>query len=271
MSRLSFQSHPLALPAPGRGTDLVGMLYREFALLTRNRINFLLSLLPTLVYLLLVNTSLSNVVGEIEYKDTVVGYELFLLPMVLMAATLGASIMASAAMFQEEMSGISTELWSYPLRRSRYLIGKIFVGITLVILQTFLALVLATVLFGISLPAVNWITLAAAAVVAAAAFNALYLVAALSIRDFKLFNVVTNISMPVLLFGSPSLYALDHMPSLLRWFSVVNPATYSITGLRDGMILGPAAAWPSLLVLAVLAVASYVVASLALLRRVATV
>lgn len=267
MSRLSFRNSPAVLPEVRRGTDLRGMLFREFALLTRNRINFFLSLLPTLVYLLLVNTSLSNVVSDIEYKGEVVAYELFLLPMVLMAAILGASIMASAAMFQEELSGISTELWSYPLRRSRYLIGKISVGMCLVVMQTFLALIVAIAVFRFPLPAVNWLTLGVAVIATAAAFNALYLVAALSIRDFQLFNVVTNISMPVLLFGSPSLYAVDHMPLVLRWFSAVNPATYGITGLRDGMVFGPGAAWRSLVVLAVLAVASYVLASVALLRR----
>jgi ABC-2 type transport system permease protein len=267
VSSLSFQSAPRKLQASQKGTDFRGMLFREFVILTRNRLNFVLSLLPTLIYLLLLNTSLANLMGSIPYKGTEIGYDVFLLPMVLMAAVLSASAMASSAMFQEEMSGISTELWSYPLRRSRYLVGKMLVGVTLVVLQTVLALVLAIVVFQYRMPWDHWLTLGVAVIATALAFSALYLVVALSIREFQLFNVITSASIPILLFGSPSLYSVEHMPVVLRWFSTVNPATYGITSLRDGLIFGPGTAWRPMIVLFALAFVSYAVASWALLRR----
>jgi len=245
------------------------MIFREFALLTRNRVNFVLSLMPTLVYLLLMNTSLSNLVGEIEYRGVVMPYDRFLLPMVLMSATLSASLISGMALFQEEMSGVSTELWSYPLRRSRYLTGKIVVGVGVVVLQTTVALLVAVVVLRISFDWSHWAALALMLVVTSAAFNAMYLIVALLIHDFQLFNIVTNTSLPILLFSSPSLYATSDMPQVLRWLSTVNPVTYGVTGMRDAIAFGFEAIWPSLLVLGTLAPLSYLLASTALLRRAA--
>jgi ABC-2 type transport system permease protein len=249
------------------GTDLRGTILREFTLLTRNRVNFVLSLMPTLVYLLLMNTSLSNLVHNIDYRGVRLQYDVFLLPMVLMSATLSASLMSGLALFQEELSGIATELWSYPLRRSRYLVGKIAVGIGVVLLQTLVALLVAALVLRVDLGPGNWAALALTLVVTAAAFNAMYLVVALAIRDFQLFNIITNTSLPILLFSSPSLYSRDDMPLVLRWLSTINPVTYGVTAMRDSVAFGLGTAWPSLLVLVVLAPIAYFAASTALLRR----
>jgi ABC-2 type transport system permease protein len=271
VSSLSFEHPPGMLQEVPRGTDLRGMIFREVSLLTRNRVNFVFSLLPTLVYLLLMNTSLSNLIGHISYRGLVLSYGVFLLPMVLMSATLSASMTSGMAMFQEELSGVSTELWSYPLRRSRYLAGKIFVGIGVVILQTVVALAVAVLVLRVHIPAQNWGGLLLTLVVTAATFNALYLVVALSVHDFQLFSILINTSMPILLFASPSLYGTNDMPLVLRWVSVVNPVTYGITSMRDAVAFGLGTAWPSLLVLLIIAPIAYLLASTALLRRAARV
>ncbi|ASW53565.1 ABC transporter permease [Plantactinospora sp. KBS50] len=246
------------------------MFFREFALLTRNRVNFVLSLMPTLVYLLLMNTSLSNLVGAVDYRGITLRYDVFLLPMVLMSAILSASLISGMALFQEEMSGVSTELWSYPLRRSRYLAGKILTGVGVVVLQAAVALAVAVAVLRMSLDLSRWLALGVTLVVTAAAFNALYLVVALIIDDFQLFNIITNTSLPILLFSSPSMYTREHMPEVLRWVSVVNPVTYGVTGMRDAVAFGFGEAWPALLVLGTLAPITYLLASTALLRRAAS-
>ena len=79
----------------------------------------------------------------------------------------------------------------------------------------------------------------------------------------------TTAPLPILLFSAPSLYGTNDMPLVLRWVSVVNPVTYGITGMRDAVAFGLGSAWPSLLVLIILAPISYLLASAALLRRAA--
>src|SRR5262245_64250530 len=89
MTELAFDNSAPA--ATRKSADLRAVLYREYALLTRNRVNLILGLTPVLVYLLLVNTSLSNMVREIDYRGTRVPFSVFLLPMVLVMSVVSAS------------------------------------------------------------------------------------------------------------------------------------------------------------------------------------
>lgn len=265
MTDLAFTTTPPA--APRTAADLSAVFYREYALLARNRVNLIFGLAPTLVYLLLVNTSLGNVVGEIAYRGTSLPFEIFLLPMVLAMSAVSASGTTGMALFQEEMSGVSTQLWSWPLRRSRFLLGKVLAGVSLVMAQSLLALVVAALLFRYPFPVTHWIALLAALLLTSVAFNGIYLAAAILIRDYRTFSVLASVSVLVLVFAAPAFSPAEQLPAVLRWISVVNPVTYAIDGMRDSVVFGLGTAWPSLAILAAVAVVANVVAGRALLRR----
>ena len=265
MAELSFVSSPPA--AQPRPADLSAVLYREYALLARNRVNLILGLTPMLVYLLLVNTSLGNVVGDITYRGHKLRFAIFLMPMVLAMSVVSASGTTGMALFQEEMSGVSKQLWSYPLRRSRFLVGKLGAGVSLVLAQSLLALGVGAMLFDYQLDLGRWIALIVTLTMASIAFNGLYLAAATTISDFRTFMVLTSISVPVLVFSAPSLSTARQLPTVLRWLSVVNPVTYAVNGMRDAAFFGLGTAWPSLLILTVLAVIGNAIAGRALLKR----
>lgn len=265
MTELAFTNAPPA--STKRSADLSAVFYREYALLARNRVNLILGLTPMLVYLLLVNTALSNVVGDITYQGTLVPFSVFLLPMVLAMSVVSASGTTGMALFQEELSGVSTQLWSYPLRRSRFLLGKLLAGVSLVLAQSLLAIVVAVIIFRYPFNVSQWAGLLAALVLASIAFNGLYLAAAVTITDYRSFMVLTSVSVPVLVFTAPSLSTTEHLPLVLRWISVVNPVTYAVNGMRDSAIFGFGTAWPSLLVLLGVALVANGIAARALLRR----
>jgi ABC-2 type transport system permease protein len=264
-SELAFENVP---PVAGpRAADFSAVFYREYALLARNRVNLVIGLTPVLVYLLLVNSSLGNVVGDITYRGAPVSFSFFLLPMVLAMSVVSASGTTGVALFQEEMSGVATQLWSWPMRRSRFLAGKLLAGVALVLAQSLLALAVGMIIFRYPFQLSHWIGMLLALVLASVAFNGLYLAAAVLIRDYRTFMVIISVSVPVLVFTAPSLSTLQQLPLVLQWISVVNPVTYAVNGMRDAAIFGFGTAWPSLVVLAVLAVVANVLASRALLRR----
>ena len=79
--------------------------------------------------------------------------------------------------------------------------------------------------------------------------------------------MLSTVSVLVLVFTAPSVSPVEQLPTVLRWISVVNPVTYAINGMRDALVSGFGAAWPSLLVLVAVAAVTNVVAGRALLRR----
>jgi ABC-2 type transport system permease protein len=265
VAELAFRNSPPV--AKKNAADLSAVFYREYALLARNRVNLILGLTPMLVYLLLVNTSLGNVVGDISYRGTKLPFSVFLLPMVLAMSVVSASGTTGMALFQEEMSGVSTQLWSWPLRRSRFLAGKLLAGVSLVLAQSLLALAVAAIIFKYPFQAAHWIWMLVALVLASAAFNGMYLAAAVLIRDFRTFMVLTSVSVPVLVFAAPSLSTSQQLPTILRWISYGNPVTYAVEGMRDAAIFGIGTAWPTFIVLFVVAIVANGIAGRALLRR----
>jgi ABC-2 type transport system permease protein len=265
MADLAFKNSPPV--ATKSAADLTAVFYREYALLARNRVNLILGLTPMLVYLLLVNTALGNVVGTITYKGTQLSFAVFLLPMVLAMSVVSASGTTGMALFQEELSGVSTQLWSYPLRRSRFLLGKLLAGVSLVVAQSLLAIVVAVLIFEYPFSLSGWIGLLVGLVLASVAFNGLYLAAAILITDYRMFMVLTSVSVPVLVFTAPSLSTTQQLPLLLQWLSVVNPVTYAVNAMRDAALFGIGAAWVPLLVLFAIAVVGNALAGRALIRR----
>ncbi|MEV6152454.1 ABC transporter permease [Nonomuraea sp. NPDC052129] len=264
-AKLAFDNTPPT--GTPKAADLSAVLYREYALLARNRVYLILGLAPMLIYLLLVNTSLGNLLKVVHYKGVDVPFTIFLLPMTLAMSVVSAAGTSGMAVFQEEMSGAATQLWSYPLRRSRFLLGKVIAGVSLVLGQALLALGVAVLIFALPFDLQAWVGLLSTLTLAALAFNGLYLATAILITDYQVFMLLSNVSIPVLVFSAPSLYPIDSMPTVLQWVAMINPLTYAIDGMRNAAFFGFADAWQDLLVLAVLAAISYTVGGRALIKR----
>ena len=252
---------------PPRQNAMRAIIYREFLLLTRNRTNLLLAILPTTIYLLLFSTSLNGLVGQLRYHGMLVGYPEFTIPAIMLSSMLAASTTTGTSLFQEETGGMAVELWSYPLSRTAYILGKIIATTLLVLVQSVAALLLGVLIFHVGWPASHWVALGLGTLVASLAFNAFFLMLASFVHDFQRFMVLINVIGPLLLFSSPSFYPVDRMPPALRLFSVLNPVTYGIDCLREGAIFGFRAMWPFAAALAVAAVALAALIAGVLARR----
>ncbi|MEU1629523.1 ABC transporter permease [Streptomyces sp. NPDC020096] len=247
--------------------DTAATVYREYVLLTHNRTNLLLAIAPTAVYLLLFATSLSRLVGSVRYAGRTVDYAEFAVPALLLSSMLAAATTAGTSLFQERIGRMDVELWSHPLRRGSYVIGKLAVSSLLVLLQSLAALVVALTLFDFRWPTGHWAAVLCGTVVASMAFNGLYLLLATVFTDFQRFTVTINVLAPVLLFASPSFYPPEQMATAVRWLSWADPVTYGIRCIRDAALLGLGAAWPWMLVLLAIAAATCVLIGRSLLAR----
>jgi ABC-2 type transport system permease protein len=250
-------------------TGMRATLYREVLLLTRNRTNLILAVVPTAVYLLLFATSLTNLVPTVRYQGIPVPYAEFTLPALMISSMLAAATSTGTSLFQEELGGMSLELWSYRLRRGSYITGKLAATTGLVLAQSLAALLVGVLVFRVGWPPSHWAALLIGTVLASLAFNAVYLLMATLLHDFQRFMVLINVLGPTLLFASPSFYPVQQMPVVLQWLTYANPVTYGIRCLRDSALFGFTGLWPWAAILAALAVLVYTFISRRLLARAA--
>jgi ABC-2 type transport system permease protein len=140
-------------------------------------------------------------------------------------------------------------------------------ALSLVLAQTALGLVVAVLVFSYPFSASRWAGLILALILASVAFNGLYMALAVSISNFRTFTGISSLSMLVLVFVAPAFSTTKELPTVLQWVSWVNPVTYALDSMRAVSIFGFSQAWPSMLVLAGVALVANAVAVRGLLRR----
>lgn len=227
------RSRQIELPA-----DFLAVLYREYVLYTRDRINLLLGIVPTAAYLFLFATSMGNVIQDIAYKGTVVSYTEFTIATIILSSMLAGASTAAGSLFNEELGGMTLEIWSYPVRRMSYIVGKLTATTMLVLTQGLASLLVASLVLRPDWHAQNLASFLLCFVLSSLALNGLYLTVSTRVKSFQSFLVVINVAAPLLLFASPSFYALSDMPTPIRLISRLNPVTYAVTSLRDSWFFG---------------------------------
>ncbi|MEN3613169.1 ABC transporter permease [Plantactinospora sp. ZYX-F-223] len=251
---------------PWHGSGFTATLRREWLLLTRNRSNLLLAVVPTAVYIALVATSLADLLGTVTYRGERVGYPDFVVPALMFAALLAATT-SGTAFVQERAHGMALELWSYPLTRWQYVAGKLLAGSALVFVHTVAALAVSAALFRGRWPADRWAALLCGALLAALAFNALCLLLGTVVQDSQRFTVLVNVLAPLGLFASPSFYPIENLGTVQRILADVNPVSYGVTALREALLRGFPGAWPYFLLLGVVGVVAVAGVGRALVRQ----
>lgn len=212
-------------------TDLRGIVYREFRLYVRQPFNALLSFLTPLLYYFLFGMSMSAsglIAGE-EYLS-------FFLPGYAVMSVFSAASSVVQGIFNERMSGMLSELLSYPVRISAYIIAKLLFSAVVATGQTVILLAVALVVGPVQsvslVPVLHVVLLLFMASLVISSLVACIMAVTVTIRSFI---TIVNIVNPVLMFASSIFYPLDRLPAWVRLVATVNPLTWSVESIRGAL------------------------------------
>jgi len=226
-------------------TPLAAMAYREARIRATNFAFLFWDLLYPLFYLLVFGVGVNASLNGAALGDGV-SYNAFFLAGVLGIASFGIANNSAWSFFLDRDNGIFFEMLTYPMRRSDYLLGKMFLNIGIAIVQAAITIAVAAELLGIGMRWSRWPLLLAAVAGGAAAWFFLYSIFALRIRRNDLFNSVTSIFYFVFLFASSLFYPIEALPRWFRVTALCNPITWQVDVLRYatvGLGQGAAVAW----------------------------
>jgi ABC-2 type transport system permease protein len=186
----------------------------------------------------------------------------------LLALTLlfGTSSMEAIVIVFERRIGALERLLLAPVSLPALLAGKLLGGMVFGLTVTLIVLVVALIVFGAA--SVNWLVLALAILLSAAAFSALGAFVSVAVKEvFEAQTLANFIRFPMMFLGGVFV-PVDSMPLVLQVVARLLPLTYAVEVLRAALIGGGLAdAALDLVVLIAFAVILFVLAVRVLAQR----
>lgn len=213
------------------------VIYRELKLYMKSKAFLLSLLIQPMIIVVFFMTSIGNVVGHIDFKGVSVPYPSFAIPGIVIMTIMFTSMMCAQSIFNERFSNMITLILSSPVKGSSYVLGKIL-GVSLItVLQGFIMLLIAVLIFGADIPP-GAIPLAIGTIlIASFMYSAIYISLMARIRTITLFSSLVNILSLLWMYSAPIFYPLEAIPKYLTPVTYVNPATYILMIFRSQMFL----------------------------------
>lgn len=184
-------------------------------------------------------------------------YLTFITPGILAFTALSGAINAGMTSLEEKIRGYVKEYLVAPIPHTSILLASALSGVVKTVIQSFLILVIA-MLFGAGLDTTSaGLALATLSLVLfVTAFVGFANGMALRSKSIGGYHTLLFLLNLPLLFLSSALYPLDAMPAWMRAVAYLNPTTYAVEGMRQGLYSsGSLPAWLIVAVLTIYAVA----------------
>ncbi|MHB8320291.1 MAG: ABC transporter permease [Acidimicrobiales bacterium] len=229
-----------AAPAPIRlaggkfSDDLRAILMvwkRELIRFRRNGLRIATSIVQPVLYLFVLGTGLSSLVGKGMPAGSGFNFKTFMFPGIVCMTILFTSIFSSISIVWDREFGFLREMLVAPVRRSSLVIGKCIGGATTSFLQAVIMLALAG-LVGVPYTPLLMITLIGEMLLLSLSITALGIVLAARMKQLDSFAVVMQFVVLPLYFLSGALFPLRGLPGWLEFLTRVDPMTYAVDPMR---------------------------------------
>ncbi len=241
---------------------LWALTWRDLLRFLRDRSQVLGALARPLLWLLFMGKGLRTAVPSVHGLD----YERFVFAGAIAMAVLFSGMFQSITMIWDREFGFLKEVLVAPIPRAAIVLGKVFSGGAVTLLQGLMTVAFAP-LVGVHVTPGQGLALVAVIAALALSFTALGVVLATRMRSFEGFGVISNFVVLPLYFLSGGVFPIDRLPAWMSALVHVNPMTYGVDLMRGA--LGQPSHFAPALDLAVIAVfgAAMIGLALALFRR----
>jgi ABC-2 type transport system permease protein len=205
--------------------------YRELKVFTREKSRIVSSLFTPLLWIVVFGGGLGSAVSL-----SGVNYQVFIFPGIITMTILFSSVFFGLYIVWDKKIDFFKEVLVAPLSRITIFTGKMVGGCTDAILQGTAMLVFGLVL-GVRYNILNVALSLVFMFVLASALVSLGLIIGSNMESVEGFQLIISFLVFPMFFFSGALFPLNNLPQYLRVFTMLDPATYAVDGLR-GAILG---------------------------------
>jgi len=207
--------------------------YREIKVFTREKSRVISSLVTPLLWIIVFGGGLGSAVS-LEGMN----YQVFIFPGILAMTILFSSVFFGLYIVWDKKIDFFKEVLVAPLSRTTIFAGKMVGGSIDALLQGTAMLVFGVIL-GVKYSILNIILAFVFMFVLAAALVSLGLIIGSNMESVEGFQLVISFLVFPMFFFSGALFPIGNLPRYLLIFTVLDPVTYAVDGLR-GLLLGTA-------------------------------
>lgn len=200
---------------------------RELIRFLRARARIATGLVQPLLFLFVLGTGLSPLVGEAGGFD----FRQFVFPGVIAMSVLTTAIFSAVSIVWDREFGFLREMLVAPVARASLVIGKALGGASVATVQGTIMLVLAPAV-GIRLTLGMVLGVVGASALMAFALTAFGIMVASHLEKMESFQIVMQFLLFPMLFLSGALFPLSDLPAWLTVLTRINPVTYAVDPLR---------------------------------------
>jgi ABC-2 type transport system permease protein len=201
---------------------------REMIRFWRDRSRALASSLQPLLFLFVLGTGLSSLMGAATPD---VDFRTFLFPGVLAMSVLFTAIFSGVSIVWDREFGFLREMMVAPISSGSIMLGKCLGGASIATLQSIVILALAG-LVGVPYDPLMLIELVLLLFLMAFSLTALGLVLAARVKQVQAAMPLVQLAVTPMMFLSGALFPLANLPTWLATVVLVNPMTYAVQPLR---------------------------------------
>ncbi|MGA3297123.1 MAG: ABC transporter permease [Candidatus Bathyarchaeia archaeon] len=207
--------------------------YREIKVFTREKSRVVSSLVTPLLWMVVFGGGLGSAVSV-----SGMNYQVFIFPGILTMTILFSSVFFGLYIVWDKKIDFFKEVLVAPLSRTTIFAGKMMGGSIDALLQGS-AMLLFGIILGIKYSVMSVILAFAFMFVLAAALVSLGLILGSNMESVEGFQLVISFLVFPMFFFSGALFPIGNLPHYLLVFTLIDPVTYAVDGLR-GVLLGTA-------------------------------
>jgi ABC-2 type transport system permease protein len=215
----------------GELEGLYALWYREFKVFLREKSRIVSSLFTPLLWIVVFGGGLGSAVSLGG-----VNYQVFIFPGIITMTILFSSVFFGLYIVWDKKIDFFKEVLVAPLSRVTIFAGKMIGGSTDALIQGCAMLVFGIIL-GINYTLLSLVLAFLFMFVLASSLVSLGLILGANMESVEGFQLISSFLIFPLFFFSGALFPIDNLPSYLLFFTMVDPVTYAVDGLR-GSILG---------------------------------
>jgi ABC-2 type transport system permease protein len=207
--------------------------YRSVLKYFRSRSRIIGSLGMPFFFLVIIGFGLNSTVDMPGLQG---GYMDYIAPGIIAMSVLFTSMFSGVTLVLDKQFGFLKETFVAPVPRLGLMIGQTLGGATTSMIQGLLVLVISLVV-GVSVPSFLGLLQAIGFMfLIGLAFTGVGIAFASRMEDTQGFQLIVNFVIFPLFFLSGALFPLDQIPGWLSFLTYIDPLTYGVEGIRDGMI-----------------------------------